>query len=248
VNLDKFGPGSPYTKLRTDLAGIDPDEVYSLVPYEKGAQFVLLVEDAVGRDRFDEFLLKYIHTFRFQSITTDEFLDFLEQELPGVYQQVQGPRWVEEPDMPENELPILSDRVTNVRELAAGWSEGKRPEKHVTENWSATEWQLYLQDLPREMPAADCRWLDENFDLTSQGNYEVLVEWLTIAGGSAYEPALPRLREVLTQVGRMKYLKPLYTALMRHPETAALARDVYEEVQESYHPLSRGAVAGILAG
>jgi hypothetical protein len=53
---------------------------------------------------------------------------------------------------------------------------------------------------------------------------------------------------VLTDVGRMKYLKPLYTALMKHEQTAKLARAVFEEVQESYHPLSKGSVAGILAG
>jgi len=51
---------------------------------------------------------------------------------------------------------------------------------------------------------------------------------------------------VLTDVGRMKYLKPLSKALMRHPETAKLAKEIYADVQESYHPLSRGAVAGIL--
>jgi hypothetical protein len=248
VNLDKFGSGSPYTKLRTDLTGIDPDEVYSLVPYEKGAQFVLLLEDAVGRERFDTFLLKYIHTFRFQSITTDEFLTFLEQELPGIYQQVQGPRWVEEPDMPANELPVVSARVETVRKLAGEWNSGTRPDPEQTAAWSAAEWQLYLQDLPRELSEADCAWLDKNFELTNQGNYEVLVEWLTIAAGSAYAPALPRVREVLTQVGRMKYLKPLYTALMGQPATAALAREVYAEVKESYHPLSKGSVAGILAG
>lgn len=248
VNLDHFGPGSPYTKLRTDLAGMDPDEVYSLVPYEKGAQFVLLLEDAVGRERFDQFLLKYIHTFHFQSITTDEFLTFLERELPGVYEQVQGPLWVEQPDMPANELPVVSAAVERVRDLATAWEQGTRPDRQLTASWSPTEWQLYLQDLPRELPVADCQWLDETFGLTGQGNYEVLVEWLTIAAGSAYAPALPRVREVLTQVGRMKYLKPLYTALMRHEQTAALAREVYEEVKDSYHPLSRGSVAGILAG
>ncbi|MBD3219730.1 M1 family peptidase, partial [bacterium] len=91
INLDQFGPDSPYTHLRNDLAGTDPDEIYSLVPYEKGAQFVLLLEDAVGRERFDAFLLAYIRTFHFQSITTDEFLAFLEQQLPGVYEQVRGP-------------------------------------------------------------------------------------------------------------------------------------------------------------
>ena len=150
--------------------------------------------------------------------------------------------------MPENELPIVSAKVDKVRELAAGWQGGVRPEKSATDQWSPTEWQLYLQDLPREMSADDCRWLDDTFGLTQQGNYEVLVEWLTIAAGSAYEPALPRVREVLTDVGRMKYLKPLYTALMGNEDTAKLAREVFAEVADSYHPLSKGSVAGILAG
>jgi aminopeptidase N len=248
VNLDQFGPDSPYTHLRNDLAGTDPDEVYSLVPYEKGAQLVLLLEDAVGRPAFDQFLLKYIDTFRFQSITTDEFLAFLEQELPGVYAKVRGPEWVDGPGMPDNELPVHSDAVDRLRTLAAGWDEGLRPEPAVTAGWSSTEWQLYLQDLPRQLPAADCQWLDETFDLTAQGNYEVLVEWLTIAAASAYAPALPRVREVLSSVGRMKYLKPLYKALMSNPETVALAREVFAEVKDSYHPLSRGSVAGIVNG
>jgi len=248
VNLDQFGKGSPHTKLRTDLAGIDPDEVYSLVPYEKGAQFVLLLEDAVGRERFDRFLRQYIATFRFRSITTDEFLAFLEAELPGVYARVQGPRWVEEPDMPANELPIKSARVERVRALAAGWARGARPTQDDVDTWSPTEWQLYLQDLPRQLGDADCHWLDETFKLTRQGNYEVLVEWLTIAAGSNFAPALPRVREVLGSVGRMKYLKPLYKALVQNDATRDFARQVFAEVADSYHPLSRGAVAGILKG
>jgi hypothetical protein len=248
VNLDQFGPDSPFTKLRNDLAGIDPDEIYSLVPYEKGAQFVLLLEQAVGRERFDRFLLDYIGTFHFQSITTDEFLAFLEEKLPGVYAEVQGRRWVEEPGMPENEIPVRSERIDRVRALAAGWSDGARPDAGAAQAWSATEWQLYLQDLPRRLPEADCRWLDETFGLTDRGNYEVLVEWLTIAAGSAYAPALPRVREVLTNVGRMKYLKPLYTALMSHADTRAFASEVFAAVEASYHPLSRASVAKIVAG
>ena len=248
VNLDAFGPGHKYTHLRTKLEGVNPDDMYSLVPYEKGAQFVILIEKAVGLERFDAFLLDYIKTFHFQSITTDEFLAFMEDRLPGVYEQIDGPSWVDGPDMPANEHPIASARVDRIRDLAAGWAEGARPEAAVTETWSPEEWQLYLQDLPRKLSTEDCSWLDETFGLTARGNYEVLVEWLTIAAGSAFDPALPRVREVLTDVGRMKYLKPLYSALMSNEATPPFAREVFAEVQESYHPLSRGSVAGLLKG
>ena len=133
-----------------------------------------------------------------------------------------------------------------MRTLAAGWAVGSRPDVSVGAAWSPEEWQLYLQDLPRPMDVRDCRWLDETFNLTARGNYEVLVEWLTIAAASAYLPALPRVREVLSTIGRMKYLKPLYKALMLTPETAAFAREVFAQVSESYHPLSRASVAGIV--
>ena len=149
--------------------------------------------------------------------------------------------------MPDNELPIESAKVAGVRDLAAGWTDGKRPGGEA-DDWSPTEWQLFLQDLPRQLSEDDCRWLDETFKLSGQGNYEVLVEWLTVAAASNFAPALPRVREVLTDVGRMKYLKPLYTALMKGDATAKFAREVYDDVKESYHPLSRGSVSGILAG
>ena len=75
---------------------------------------------------------------------------------------------------------------------------------------------------------------------------ERLVKWLAVAAGSDYEPAFPRLREVLTRVGRMKYLRPLYTALGRHPRTRALAREIFESASPTYHSLSRRVVSGIL--
>jgi aminopeptidase N len=41
------------TKLRTRLDGIDPDEAFSVVPYEKGYLFLRALEAAAGREAFD---------------------------------------------------------------------------------------------------------------------------------------------------------------------------------------------------
>lgn len=38
-SVARFGPDSPLTKLRTDLRGIDPDDAFSSIPYEKGGPF-----------------------------------------------------------------------------------------------------------------------------------------------------------------------------------------------------------------
>jgi len=51
---------------------------------------------------------------------------------------------------------------------------------------------------------------------------------------------------VLLRVGRMKYLRPLYSALGRHPRTRALARDIFAAAAEGYHALSRRVVESVL--
>ena len=130
--------------------------------------------------------------------------------------------------------------------LAEGWQAGGRPSESEIRSWTPAEMLVYLQHLPREIDAAGCAWLDGALGLTGRGNYEILVEWLTIAGGSDHEPVFGRIREVLTRVGRMKYLRPLYGALGRHPRTRALAREIFAGASDGYHVLSRRVVETVM--
>jgi hypothetical protein len=233
--------------LRNDLEGTDPDDVFSSIPYEKGARFLVLLERTAGRDRFDAFIRRYIDTFRFTSITTEEFLDFVKKELPGVAEEVGAERWLYEPGMPSNAPVFRSPRLEAVTALAAGFAAGERPNAKQIEAWTPAEMLVYLQGLPRPLDDEACRWLNDNLELTGRGNYEILVEWLTIAAASDYEPVFPRVREVLLHVGRMKYLRPLYKALGGHPRTRALAREIYVAAAPGYHELSRRAAEAVMA-
>jgi aminopeptidase N len=245
-SMARFGAGSPLTRLRTELAGIDPDEAFSSVPYEKGARFVALLERTAGRARFDGFMREYISRFRFTSITSEEFLAFLEERLPGVAAQVGVRPWLHEPGLPANAPVFRSPRLDALVSLASSFDRGARPVLAQIARWNPAETLVYLQNLPRELDDTSCAWLDAALGLTARGNYEILVEWLTIAAGSDYEPAFGRLREVLHRVGRMKYLRPLYTALGRHPRTRALAREVFAEAAPRYHQLSRRVAASVI--
>jgi leukotriene-A4 hydrolase len=247
TEFERFGRGAAVTRLRTDLRGTDPDDVYSSIPYEKGSRFFALLERTAGRPHFDAFVRRYIERFHFTSITTEEFLAFLDAELPGLSDEVGARQWLYESGMPENAPVFRSPRLEALTALGKGFGAGRRPTADEIEGWSPAEMLVYLQHVPRPLDADGCRWLDESLKLTGRGNYEILVEWLTIAAASDYAPAFARLREVLLEVGRMKYLRPLYKAMGHGARTRALAREVYAAAAPGYHELSRRVCESVMS-
>jgi len=245
-SVARFGSDSPLTKLRTDLKGVDPDEAFSSIPYEKGARFVTLLERHAGRERFDRFMRAYINAFRFTSITTEEFLAFLEQELPGAAAAVNADAWLYRPGMPANAPIFKSGQLDELVAAAEAFAAGELPSPQQLAGRDSSELLVFLQSLPRRLDRASLDWLDQNLGLTRRGNYEILVEWLTIAAGSDYEPVFERVRDVLLEVGRMKYLRPLYSALGKQARTRALAREIYLQGKANYHSLSRRVIESVM--
>ncbi|WP_026939150.1 M1 family metallopeptidase [Holophaga foetida] len=243
-SLERFHDQPELTVLRTHLEGIDPDDAFSSIPYEKGARFVAALEQALGEEVFAAFLAEYMRRFRFQSITTEQFCDFAEERHPGLLGRVGADAWLNQPGLPEDAPVFRSHRLDELTALAEGLSTGQRPAG--AEAWNATELLIYLQHLPRELSLEDCARLDAQLGLSQRGNYEILVEWLCIAAGSGYSHVFPRVREVLSTVGRMKYVRPLYQALGRTEAGRALGREVFAEASPRYHALTRRVAQGIV--
>jgi hypothetical protein len=239
--VERFVDRPELTLLRTHYEGIDPDDAYSEVPYEKGYLFLRTLEEAVGKKKFDPFVRKYVDTFAFQSITTEEFIAFTEKELPGALKKIGSETWLHKPGIPGNAPAPKSPRLDELQKLG-----DKLPPEALAKKWTPTEWSLYLESLPHPAPQALCEQLDQKFQLTRSGNYEVLVSWLALAAESGFQPVVARVEEVLGQVGRMKYLKPLYTALCRVEANKPVARRCFEKYRDGYHPIARGGIEGIL--
>lgn len=241
-SLRRFAERPGMTRLRTHLDGVDPDECYSLVPYEKGYFFLCAIEAVVGRERFSAWLKGYLQTFRFGAITTEDFEQHIEAALPGALAAANAREWLDGEGMPANAVPPRSARLDAIEALA-----GAVPPAELAARWNATEWNFYLESVPRPAPLATCRALDEQFQLTASTNYDVLVAWLTLALKSGYDAVLPRVDDVLARVGRMKYLRPLYTALAANPATRARAVAVAARNRPSYHPAAQHLVDSLLA-
>ena len=68
------------------------------------------------------------------------------------------------------------------------------------------------------------------------------MSWLVHAVKAEYQPAMPRLRRFLTEQGRLKFLHPLYRALLETEGGAALAHEIYEQARPGYHPYASSYV------
>ncbi|MCK6544898.1 M1 family metallopeptidase [Myxococcota bacterium] len=248
IDLARVAAVDPrFTRLRTDLSGMHPDDIYSSVPYEKGYLFLRRIDELAGRERFDAFLKKYIATFQFRSITTDDFLGFFRAELPDVAERVGLAEWIDGAGLPETAPTVKSTRLDHVMAMVDGWSKGERPSSDALAKLDATEWQVFLSSLPKQQSEDDCKTLARAVEGKLQ-NAEIRVAWLTIAAASGHTPAYGAIEDTLLAWGRMKYLRPLYTALAgRGGDALALAKKVFGVARPGYHPVAQGIVDGILA-
>ena len=235
--------------LHIDLRGRDPDDGMNQVPYLKGDLFLRLLEETVGRARFDTFLRAYFDHFAFRSITTSDFVAYLTEQLlsddadADLAETLQVDAWLEQPGLPANAPRSVSDALTRVRQQAARWATGETAAAALeTGDWTTPEWLHFLKSVPKTLAAGQMAELDEAFGFTEAGNAEVVHQWLLIAIRNQYAPANARLETYLVGIGRRKLIKPLYDELVKTPGGRARAEAIYERARPGYHPIAVSSI------
>jgi leukotriene-A4 hydrolase len=235
--------------LAIDLRGRNPDDVFSNIPYEKGALFLREIEQKIGRDNFDKFLLSYFEHFSFKSITTDEFIAYLDDTLLSQYAEkldkARINEWIFQPGIPEGAPVPESDAFVNVDNAREQWLAGKNSANMIqTQDWTVHQWLYFLNNMPEVLNENQLGELDAAFSLTASKNNEIAHSWLMIAVKNEYKPAYDRLYEYLTSIGRNKLVKPLYRELSKTAEGKAFAKKAFEQAKPGYHPLTISANEG----
>lgn len=248
--VERFKDRLEFTKLKTNQEGVDPDDVYSEIPYEKGFQFLWRIERQIGRPAFDEFLKKYIETFKFQSIDTDTFLEFLKANIPGIENEIDLVLWTEGTGIPPDAYEPVSTLYTKILSLANEFNLGRMPREDEVADWRGQEWELYLENLPKSIDASQLLCLDSRYRLSESKDYEVKVAFFQLAIPAKCREYYGEVEKTLKEVGRMKYLRPLYTALVNsngNEEDKIFANRVFADARHCYHPIAQGVVEAILS-
>jgi aminopeptidase N len=237
--VEEFGKDSKDTQLKLDLSGRSPDDGVSDIAYEKGYFFLRLLENTVGREKWDAFVKNYFQTHAFQSMDTERFLDYLQKELftgnPEQFTKLNIQEWVYSPGLPANIPQAKSERFAGVEEAATRWQQGTPASQLSTKDWSSHEWLHFIRQLPTSLTTAQMAGLDKAFGFTQSGNSEILAAWLLRAVQTNYTPAYPAMEKFLVNVGRRKFLTPLYQALLKTEKGKGRAKAIYAKARPNYH-------------
>ena len=236
--------------LAIDLRDRDPGLAFSAVPYEKGRLFLNTLDAKFGRERFDAFLRGYFDHFAFKSITTEQFNQYLEENLldrfPGIVSRDQVLAWENAPGIPADAVLPVSSALSPVDDARTAWASGTLQPKKFGLDWVTQQWLYFLDNMPAALRAEQLGRLDQAYGFTRSRNAEIEHSWLKLVIGNNYQPSYARLEEYLKNIGRRKLIEPLYAGLMKTPSGTEFAKRVYAKARLGYHPATVAAIDAIV--
>jgi aminopeptidase N len=235
--------------LKLKMKGRHPDDAMSDIAYEKGYFFLRMLENHVGRSSMDKFLKQYFHDHKFQTIVTEDFLEYLDQNLLNNHAvKLNIKSWVYEPGLPDNCPEVISSRFKNVElSIQEFLNNGASSIADQTKEWSTHEWLHFLKHLPSSnIVYKSLEDLDTQFGFSNSGNSEILAVWFLQSIKVDYQPAFKPLEKFLVKIGRRKFLQPLYQELAKNKIHKQWAKKVYENARGNYHYVSFNTIDNIL--
>jgi len=239
-----FGDDGKETCLKLDLKGLNPDDGMTDVPYEKGYLFVVLLERTFGRGKIDAFLKKYFEVYKFKTITTEEFEDYIKSQLDTVQlDDIHLHEWLYDAGLPDNAPGFESKLFDKVEKEKENLLNGKSTIQY--KDWDFNQWLYFINSIRNKATLEQLNSLNKRYRFLESNNAEILASWLTnniIVGNKVVNS---RLEGFLCKVGRRKFLTPLYKALLQSGQKDE-ALKIYRNCRSSYHSVSQSTLDELL--
>ena len=237
------------THLKLHLQNRNPDDGMTAIAYDKGYFFIRLIEETVGREGFDAFLKAYFTEHAFTVMDTDRFITYLKENLLNTEDRLMAVNldaWIFGAGLPENCPEVRSERIEQVDANLTAWEANQiGTEELPWADWVYQERYRFLSNLDDSTSAVRMKELDLAWSISSTGNNEVLFAWLEQSIRSTYSPSYDRLENFLINVGRRKFLTPLYRAMIE-TDQKEMALAIYKQARPNYHSVATGTMDELL--
>ncbi|KAK4104665.1 leukotriene A-4 hydrol [Parathielavia hyrcaniae] len=249
--IKEYGKDHEYTKLCISHKGIDPDDAFSTVPYEKGFHFIYYLDRLVGRENFDKFIPHYFSKWANKSLDSYEFKDtFLEffgaPEYASLESKLSEIDWEGRffsPGLPPK--PELDTSLVDVCfQLADKWRQADfSPSSSDISSWTGNQVLVFLnlvQNFEVPLTPEHSQKLGKAYGLTESKNVELKSAYYQIAMAAKDTSSYAGVAELLGEVGRMKFVRTLFRSLNNVDRDLAVR--TFEKNRDFYHPICRALV------
>jgi aminopeptidase N len=236
------------THLKLDLTGRNPDDGMTSIAYDKGFLFLKTLEETVGREKFDVFLKNYFQENAFTTITTERFIDYLNENLLEKNNIIfNTEEWVYGPGVPSNEFVIKSDKFENVSKVIKNIIESNTVDPLVSKDWTTQEWVYFIRNFPSDITPTQMSLIDNAFDLTNSRNSHKAMVWYEQAVNHNYREnnVDQKIEEFLTKVGRRWYVETIFKA---YKKTGKIDEGItiYKKARPNYHSVTVNTIDKLL--
>jgi leukotriene-A4 hydrolase len=246
-----IGPDHEYTKLRPNLSGVDPDDAFSKIPYEKGSLFLFFLETKVGGSAaMLEWLHQYYVKYEGKSVNTETFKEeflgwFSSRSNPQALASIDWESWLYKPGLPafDPSEHLINSYGSACATLAEKWIKnggaGTTPDD--LKNFKSKQVMYFLDLIFAATPLSHelIDKLNNTYGLMASGNVEIAYRFFMTSLKSGLKTVFESVADFLSKHGRGLYVRPLYRAL------AELDRDyaysVFKQNRSRYHGIIRNA-------
>ncbi|MCL4132094.1 UNVERIFIED_CONTAM: hypothetical protein GTU68_037934 [Idotea baltica] len=231
--IEHRGSTDPLTALIPDLEGIDPDDAFCSVPYEKGHTFLWYLQSLVGGpDEFDPFLMRYLDRFHGRAIDSECFKSFFCSYFVSkaeALKDVDWHAWFHAPGMPPYTPKFDTSLVDSCYKLSDSWKEwsgeGEPPfSKSDLEPFSSNQIIVWLEKMfATRLSLAKVQKMEETYALGEVTNAEIRFRWLRLCLQVKWDDKVEEALAFVNAQGRLKFVRPIYRDLYLWEEARSRA-------------------------
>ena len=166
---------------------------------------------------------------------------------PGIVSRQQVEQWLYQPGLPDDAVIPHSDALDAAAVLAQNWStQAISIDQVPASQWAPKVVVHFINSLPDDLPHNRLGEIDDALGLSASVNAEIARTWFIQVAQRRYEPVYGALEAHLNRFGRTRLVKPVYAALATNGKDLEIARTMFANARNLYHPITIASVEAAL--
>jgi leukotriene-A4 hydrolase len=249
-DIEMLGEDSTYTCLNPDIYGVDPDDGFTTVPYEKGFQLLYYLESLIGKNDFQNIMKNYIDKFKFLSIDYNGFKNVYEDYVKKnvnkgeeILKEIDWEKWINSKGKPFYKFNFESKLGDDAVKLGDKFlnGNGSSDDKKIFIDWHTNVKMYFLKYLIKNIDKVNNDVYNKLKDVlgfkNEHYNMEVMNLWFQLSLKSKHDDFVEEVKKFLLEIGRLKFVRPVFFSWYElQPKES---KEFFESNKMVYHPFAR---------